>query len=50
MSKKKDINRMNVEKDFAKLFNEIGKKEFKSEDELKSFLNNLMNKKIDDIP
>lgn len=50
MSKKKDINRMNVEKDFAKIFNEIGKKEFKSEDELKSFLNNLMNKKIDDIP
>lgn len=50
MSKKKDINRMNTEKDFAKIFSEIGKQDFKSEDELKDFLNDMMNKKIDDIP
>ena len=50
MSKKKNINRINTEKDLAKLMNEIGKQDFKSKDELHSFLNNMMGKSLDDLP
>lgn len=50
MAKKKDINRMSVEKEFANIFNEIGKQDFKSQAELENYLNNLMGKKIESTP
>ncbi len=50
MSKKKNNERMNTEKDLAKLMEEIKKKDFKSTDELNDFLNNLMGQSLDDLP
>lgn len=50
MSKKKNNNRMNTEKDLAKLMEEIKKKDFKSTDELNDFMNNLMGQSLDDLP
>lgn len=47
MVKKKDMNRMNVEKEFADIFNEIGKHEFKSKAELENFMNDVMDGKIE---
>ena len=50
MSKKKNNDRMNTEKDLAKLIEEIKKKDFKSTDELNDFMNNLMEQSLDDLP
>ena len=50
MSKKKNTERMNTEKDLAKLIEEINKKDFKSKDELNDFMSNLMGQSLDDLP
>ena len=50
MSKKKNINRMDTEKDLAKLMKEIKKQDFKSTDELNDFISNLMEQSLDDLP
>lgn len=50
MSKKKNNDRMNTEKDLAKLIEEIKTKDFKSTDELNDFMNNLMGQSLDDLP
>ena len=50
MSKKKNTERMNTEKDLAKLIEEINKKDFKSKDELNDFMGNLMGQSLDDLP
>lgn len=50
MSKKKNNERMNTEKDLAKLMEEIKKKDLKSTDELNDFLNNLTGQSLDDLP
>lgn len=50
MSKKKNNDRMNTEKDLARLMEEIKKKDFKSTDELNDFMNNLMGQSLDDLP
>ncbi len=50
MSKKKNINRMNTEKDLAKLIEEIKKHNFKSIDEINAFMSNMMGQSLDDLP
>ncbi len=50
MSKKKKTDRMNTEKDFAKLMKEIKKQDFKSKDELQNFLDGMVGKSLDDLP
>ncbi len=50
MSKKKNISRMNTEKDLAKLMEEIKKHDFKSTDELNDFMSNMMGQSLDDLP
>lgn len=50
MSKKKNTDRMNTEKDLAKLMEEIKKQDFKSTDELNDFMSNLMGQSLDDLP
>ena len=50
MSKKKNTERMNTEKNLSKLIEEINKKDFKSKDELNDFMSNLMGQSLDDLP
>jgi len=50
MSNKKNISKMNNEKDLAKLMEEIKKHDFKSTDELNDFMSNVMGKNLDDLP
>ncbi len=50
MSKKKNTDRMNTEKDLAKLMEEIKKQDFKSTEELNDFLKNIMGQSLDDLP
>jgi len=50
MSKKKNTDRMNTEKDLAKLMEEIKKQDFNSTDELNDFMKNLMKQSLDDLP
>jgi len=50
MNKKKKSDRMNTEKDLAKLMEEIKKQDFKSTDELNAFMNNLIGQSLDDLP
>lgn len=50
MSKKKNTDRMNTEKDLLKLMEEIKRKDFKSTDELNDFMSNLMGQSLDDLP
>lgn len=50
MSKKKNMDRMNTEKDLAKLMAELKKQDFKSTDELNDFMSNLMGQSLDDLP
>jgi len=50
MSKKKNTDRMNTEKDLAKLMEEIKKQDFKSTDELNAFMSNLMGQSLDNLP
>jgi len=50
MSKKKNTERMNTEKNLSKLIEEINKKDFKSKDELNDFMSNLMEQSLDDLP
>ena len=42
MSKKKDLSRLETEKDLSKLMKEIQKQDFKSDEELNDFMKNLM--------
>ena len=50
MNKKKNTERMNTEKDLAKLIEKINKKDFKSKDEINDFMSNLMGQSLDDLP
>ncbi len=50
MNKKKNADRLNTEKDLARLMEEINKQDFKSTEELNDFLNNLTGKSLDDLP
>lgn len=50
MSKNKNTDRMNTEKDLAKLIEEINKKDFKSKDELNDFMSTLMGQSLEDLP
>jgi len=50
MSKKKNTEKMNTEKDLSKLIEEINKKDFKSKDELNDFMSNLIVQSLDDLP
>jgi tetratricopeptide (TPR) repeat protein len=50
MSKKKNTDRINTEKELSKLMEEIKKKDFKSTDELNDFMSNLMGQSLDDLP
>ena len=50
MSNKKNIGRMNTEKDLAKLMEEINKHDFKSIDELNDFMNSVMGQSLDNLP
>ncbi len=50
MSKKKNISRINTEKNIAKLIEEIKKQDFKSTDELNDFISNLKGQNLDDLP
>lgn len=50
MTKKKDMTRMNMEKDLAKLMEQIKKQDFKSDDELNDFMKNLSGQSLDELP
>ncbi len=50
MGKKKKPDRLNIEKDLARLMAEIEKKEFKSVDEMNDFMQGLIGKNLDDFP
>lgn len=50
MSKNKNTNRMNMEKDLAKLMEEIKKQGFDTTDEINDFLKNIQGKSLDDLP
>lgn len=50
MNKKKNTGRMNMEKDLAKLMEEIKKQDFKTTDEINNFLSNMMGQSLDDLP
>jgi tetratricopeptide (TPR) repeat protein len=50
MSKKKNYERMNTEKDLTILIDAINKKDFKSKDELNDFMSNLMGQSLEDLP
>ena len=47
MSKKKNTDRMNTEKNLSKLMEEINRKDFKSTDELNDFISNLMGQSLE---
>ena len=50
MSKNKNTDRMNTEKNLSKIMEEIKRKDFKSTDELNDFMSNLMGQSLDDLP
>ncbi len=50
MSKNKNINGMNTEKDLAKLMEEIKKQGFETTDEINDFLKKMQGKSLDDLP
>ncbi len=50
MSKNKNIDRMNTEKELAKLMEEIKKQGFETTDEINDFLKNMQGKSLDDLP
>jgi len=50
MSKKKNTDRMNTEKDLAKLMEEIKKQGFETTDEINNFLKSMQGQSLDDLP
>jgi len=50
MSKNKNTDRMNTEKDLAKLMEEIKKQGFETTDEINDFLKNMQGQSLDDLP
>ncbi len=50
MSKKKNIDKINTEKGLSKLMDEIEKRDFKTQEELNDFVNNLMGQSLDNLP
>ncbi|RUM74002.1 MAG: hypothetical protein DSZ11_04730, partial [Sulfurovum sp.] len=48
--KKKNTDRMNTEKDLAKLMEEIKKQGFETTDEINNFLKNMQGQSLDDLP
>lgn len=50
MSKSKNTDRMNTEKDLAKLMEEIKNKGFETTDEINDFLKNMQGQSFDDLP
>ena len=50
MGKKKNSGKPNMERELARLMEEINKQDFKNEDEINSFLSNLKGQSLDDLP
>lgn len=50
MSEKRNISRMSMEKDLAKLMKAIEEQGLESEEELNDFMNNMIGKSLDDLP
>ena len=50
MSKKKDMSRMNTEKDLARLMEEISKQDFESVEEINDFLKSMQGQSLKDLP
>jgi len=50
MSKNKNTERMNIEKDLVRLMEEINKQGFETTDEINNFLKNMQGQSLDDLP